>query len=432
MGLYRKGENWFIDYRAHGKRIREKIGPSKKLAESVLAKRKIDLAEKKFLDVRRVSRETFRAFAEKYLDWVQGRIRSIAQERIYIRRLNETFGDTCLSDIDVARAERFMAQRIKEPRHHPFRGKSARNLSEEQREARIKAWYANNPKTISKSYANREVACLRRILNKAVTWKLIPANPLQGLKLYDEREFIRKRYLKPEEIRALLAACTAHIREIVLFALYTGRRFGEIAGMRWQEVDLENGYVYFPKTKKKEPDQVALPPGARQILAGMRGDSVGEHVFHTRTGGKISDVRWAFQRALKVAGIANFRFHDLRHTAISYMIMNGIDLKTVAELVGHTTAEMVDKRYGHLSPDHKRIAAEIYGAAMERLCTGAAPTSAKGSDKVADRGPGVDTFWTLAANGRKPAQVEGAVSRRKNKRNSKSARRGSGVRAIAS
>ena len=62
------------------------------------------------------------------------------------------------------------------------------------------------------------------------------------------------------------------------------------------------------------------------------------------------------------------RFHDLRHTAISYMIIQGIDLKTVAELVGHTTAEMVDKRYGHLSPNHKKVATEIFGSAMGQLC----------------------------------------------------------------
>ncbi len=405
MALYRRDENWFIDYRANGRRIREKIGPNKKLAESVLAKRKLELAEKKFLDVRKVSRETFRSFAQKYLDWVQGRIRSISQERTYLRRLNETFGDIALSDIDVARVEKFMAQRLKESKHHPFRGNAVRNLDGEVLQSKIKAWHLKNSKTISKSYVNRETACLRRILNKAADWKLIPAKPLGGLKLYDEREFIRKRYLKPEEIRSLLAACSPHIREIVTFALYTGRRFGEIVGIRWQEVDIENGYVYFPKTKKKEPDQVALPPRAVKLLAAMKENTKSEYVFHRRNGGRISDVRWAFNRALRLAGISNFRFHDLRHTAVSYMIMNGIDLKTVAEIVGHTTAEMTDKRYGHLSPDHKRSAAGVYGSAMDKLC-GYAPTSpdTNHADKAADGGSKVDTFWTLRQNSRKSGQ----------------------------
>lgn len=74
------------------------------------------------------------------------------------------------------------------------------------------------------------------------------------------------------------------------------------------------------------------------------------------------------------AEIADFHFHDLRHTAISYMIMNGVDLKTVAELVGHTTAQMVDKRYGHLSPNHKRVATDTFGTAMNRVSGGATNT----------------------------------------------------------
>ncbi|MBI5239134.1 MAG: site-specific integrase [Elusimicrobia bacterium] len=368
MGLVKKGENWFIDYRANGRRIREKVGPSRKLAESALAKRRLELAENRFLDVRKASRETFQSFAEKYLEWVQGRIRSIANERIYVRRLNATFGGTCLSDIDVARVEKFMAQRLKEPRQHPYRGKSAWKLDAVEREAKIKAWYAGNGKTISRAHVNREVSCLRRILNKAADWKLLPARPLGGLRLFDERESIRKRYLKPEEIRTLLAACGPGLRQVVTFALYTGRRYGEISGMRWQDVDVENGYVYFPRTKKKEPDQVALPPRAREVLAELRRDANGDFVFHKKDGGQLRVVRSGFKRALRRAGIANFRFHDLRHTAISYMMMNGIDLKTIAELVGHATAQMVDKRYGHLSPDHKRAAAEVYGSAMDRLC----------------------------------------------------------------
>jgi integrase len=400
MGVYRKGDSWFIDYRANGRRLREKIGPSKKLAESVLAKRKLELAEHKFLDVRKVSRETFRSFAQRYFEWVQGRIRVPQREASYIRRLNETFGHICLSDIDVAIVEKFMASRLRDGRHHPFRGKAVTHLSEAEREAKIKAWTAANTKTVSKSSVNREVACLRRILNKAADWKLLPAKSLGGVKLFDEREFIRKRYLKPEEIRTLLANCSDPIRELVTFALYTGRRFSEIVGMRWQEVDLENGYVYFPRTKKKEPDQVALTPRAREILTAMKQQEHGEYVFRTKAGTPRKDIRWVFTRALRRSAIQGFRFHDLRHTAISYMMMNGIDLKTIAELVGHTTAEMVDKRYGHLSPDHKRIAAEIYGSAMDRLCGYGPGSKVKvQAGKVADGGLGVDTFWTLPRTG---------------------------------
>jgi len=222
----------------------------------------------------------------------------------------------------------------------------------------------------AKAYVNREVACLRRMLNKAVDWGLLEENHIRRIKLFDEREFVRKRYLRPEEMVRLVSACSERLRPIVFFALYTGRRLGEIVGMRWQEVDLQNGYVYFPRTKKMEPDQVALAPRVIRMLEEMESRRTGEHVFSRRDGSPIKrfSLQSRFKTALKRAGIEDFRFHDLRHTAISYMVMNGIDLKTIGELVGHTTAEMVDKRYGHLSPDHKRAATGRYGRAMDKLC----------------------------------------------------------------
>lgn len=362
MGIFRKNDNWFIDYRVNGRRIREKIGPNRKLAESVYAKRRLELAEKRFLDVRKVCRETFSEFSARYLEWIKGRIRTVKDDMQRVRRLNETFGRMRLTEIDIASAEKYMAQRLQEPKKHPYRGRSSQALGKHGLEE-CKA------KTVSKATVNREIACLRKILNKAVEWKLISTNPIHGIKLFDEREFIRKRYLKPDEIQLLLKSCAPALRDIVTFALYTGRRQGEILGMRWQEVDLHNGYVYFPRTKKKEPDQVAIPPRAHEVLKRLSASPRCEFVFgKDRGAGPMKYARKQFLKACSQVGISDFRFHDLRHTAVSYMMMNGIDLKTIAELVGHTTAEMVDQRYGHLSPDHKRMATEIYGSAMDRLC----------------------------------------------------------------
>lgn len=373
MGVFKKGANWFIDYRVNGRRLRESVGPSRKLADSVMAKRKLEIAEKRFLNVRKVSHETFRQFSARYLQWIRGRIRTVNDDAQRVRQLLPTFGSLPLAEIDVAHAEKYMAQRLQERVAHPYRGKAEKALAllgAEAKEARLKAWASAHTKTVSKATINREIACLRKILNKAVDWKLLPNNPLRGVKLFDEREFIRKRYLKPDEIRLLIECCTPAIRNVVTFALYTGRRHGEILGMRWQDVDLKNGYVYFPRTKKKEPDQVAISPRAQEVLESLGSGDRGEFVFNKERGGAgpLRYTRRQFKAALTKAGIKDFRFHDLRHTAVSYMMMNGIDLKTIAELVGHTTAEMVDQRYGHLSPDHKRIATEIFGSAMDRLC----------------------------------------------------------------
>ena len=133
---------------------------------------------------------------------------------------------------------------------------------------------------------------------------------------------------------------------------------------------------------------MAIPPRAVELLERLATVAQGEFVFRAEKGEKpLRYVRDQFRRACAKARIEDFHFHDLRHTAISYMMMNGIDLKTIAELVGHTTAQMVDQRYGHLSPDHKRAAAEIFGSAMDRLCGNAsgAPEAAQAGN-VAPRG----------------------------------------------
>jgi hypothetical protein len=86
-------------------------------------------------------------------------------------------------------------------------------VAPEERAARLKKWDATNTRTVSKATVNREIACLRKILNKAVEWKVIQVNPLRGIKLFDEREFIRKRYLKPEEVQLLRQSCTPALQK---------------------------------------------------------------------------------------------------------------------------------------------------------------------------------------------------------------------------
>jgi len=86
----------------------------------------------------------------------------------------------------------------------------------------------------------------------------------------------------------------------------------------------------------------------------------GSYVFPNKEGKPYVDIRKGFKAALRRTGIKNFRFHDLRHTFASYLVMGGIDLKTVQELLGHKSFEMT-LRYAHLSSDHKKAAIEKLG-----------------------------------------------------------------------
>lgn len=104
------------------------------------------------------------------------------------------------------------------------------------------------------------------------------------------------------------------------------------------------------------------------------------YVFSNKNGDPYRDVRTIFETVLKKSGIMGFRFHDLRHTFASHLVMLGVDLKTVQELMGHKTIEMT-LRYAHLSPAHKRSAVESLGSQMDTFWT---PGHSEGEEEKSD------------------------------------------------
>jgi integrase len=144
----------------------------------------------------------------------------------------------------------------------------------------------------------------------------------------------------------------------VILAMSTGGRQSEIWGLNWKCVDLKNGFITFEETKNDEPRSVPLTGHALELMLERskvpRVDT--DLVFPSRVDRhKHFDFRRPFQMALKAAQIEDFRWHDLRHCAASYLVMAGVDMRTVAEILGHKTIQMT-QRYAHLSPEHLKDA----------------------------------------------------------------------------
>jgi len=144
----------------------------------------------------------------------------------------------------------------------------------------------------------------------------------------------------------------------VILAMSTGGRQSEIWGLRWKCVDLQNSFVTFEETKNDEPRSVPLTGHALELMMerskAHRIDT--DLVFPSRVDRqKHFDFRRPFQMALKASQIEDFRWHDLRHCAASYLVMAGVDMRTVAEILGHKTMQMT-QRYTHLSPEHLKDA----------------------------------------------------------------------------
>jgi integrase len=204
---------------------------------------------------------------------------------------------------------------------------------------------------------NRYLAALSHACGVAVKeWGWLEENPLRKVsKLKESRG--RTRFLLDDERAQLLKACqqsdNAYLYPIVVIALSTGMRKSEILNLKWQDIDLDKGAIILHETKNGERRRVPLQHIALENIKqhGKVRNLKCDYVFPSHKTCQPIDIRAPWEKALKDAQIENFRFHDLRHSAASYLAMNGASLAEVAEVLGHKTLQMV-KRYAHLSEAH--------------------------------------------------------------------------------
>lgn len=214
---------------------------------------------------------------------------------------------------------------------------------------------------VSGPTSNRYLAALSAVLNLAEKeWEWLGRNPVGKVRRRAESRG-RVRFLSEDERKKLLKACEAshdrRLHPLVLFALTTGARQGELLGLRWEEVDLENLRARLQKTKNKDRRSISFPGSAADVLRKMaKTPHISGYVFASPQG-KPTFPRKPWAKALREVEISDFRFHDLRHTAASYLAMSGATLPELAAFLGHRTLAMV-QRYAHLTESHSESVAQ--------------------------------------------------------------------------
>jgi integrase len=219
------------------------------------------------------------------------------------------------------------------------------------------------------STVNRYLSALGHAFSMAVQeWGWLEDSPIRNVRKPREPRG-RVRFLSDQERHQLLAACRESqnpaLHTIVVLALSTGARRGELLTLRWPDVDLKRGMLTFHQTKNRERRAVPL---TGQALSAMHQHAKVRRlntslVFPNPTTTRPADIRAAWQGAIKRSGITDFHFHDLRHTFASYLAMNGASLLEIAEVLGHKTLSMV-KRYAHLTEAHTRGVVERMNRAV--------------------------------------------------------------------
>jgi len=340
MGIYTRNGKYYIDYYDNRmQRHREYAGCTKREAEQALVIRKAEIAQNKFgIGNGRSHTIRLNALADRYLEYKKAHITNTSRIETIFRAMLPFFGNRFIDEITSLMVEDY---KIKRSRH-------------------IK----RNGEKISPACVNRELACLKHMYTMAITWGFIEHNPAKGVKLFRENNE-RLRYLTQDEAQRLVEAATPHLKPIIIMALNTGMRYGEIAALKWKDVDLDGRNITITRSKNGQMRKVPINENLYETLLAHKGDVPGDGYVFCQGGSGIpyKSVRKSFITATKAAGIDDFKFHDLRHTFASHLVMKGVGIATVKELLGHKTLAMTI-RYSHLSDAHKKNAVNLVAESL--------------------------------------------------------------------
>ena len=217
----------------------------------------------------------------------------------------------------------------------------------------IEAYKVKRAKEVKKSTANRTIAILKAFLNRAVALGYLERNPARFVKKFKEEPLLIK-HLSNGEVSKLLSGCSPRIGRIITIFLLTGMRLGELAYLRWKDIDfihrlihIQNRGDWTPKGHK--PRVIPLHPVVEDIFLSLPRQDEQDYVLGTRSGKPIdSYLRWEILRCAKRVGVkANVKM--FRSTFASNLVMSGVDIFTVSKLLGHYDVKITEKHYAHLT-----------------------------------------------------------------------------------
>lgn len=353
--IYKRARVWYLDIRAGSKRIRKRIGNSKKVAELALQDAVVKTERQEFGFAR--NDIAVDKFLDQFLDY--SRASHTASTTNRYRAVIDHF-KVFLKDkrSDVA----FISQITPE-------------VIDQYKIARKSAWVNPNGSPVDssddvKGYTrkgarahtiNFEIGTIRTILNQAIKWEYLRENPTAKVKKLKVNDAKLVRFLSKEECRQLLEASPPELHLIYFTFLHTGMRKAELVNLEWSDIDFDRRKIkiqrksfWQPKTGEREiPINSELLSLLTKLKAKSSPDLPSNFVFPGKDGGLLkTKLREKLILIAKQADIPDLtRVHTLRHTFASHLVMSGVDLPTVKKLMGHSDIETT-MIYAHLAQDH--------------------------------------------------------------------------------
>jgi integrase len=348
MGLYKRGQAWWMRFTYNGKQIRRPTETTdKKLAERIYNKVMGQIAEGKWFEKPIGSDKTVRDLLNKYLAEYSARNntpKTQERDKITVKTFNRFFGDVTLTAISPKDIASYKELRRREG--------------------------------IAPSTINRELGLLGHAFNLAVKeWEWIDVNPVARVSR-DRVDNKIERWVTFEEQEKLLAVSPRWLQEIILFAVNTGWRRSEILALTWDKVDLSKKTLTILEQKNKGRD---TQPFNEQVLtllsARKKVRSINSNLVFYNEKGKLLNEKYvskAFRRAVKKAEIHPCRFHDLRHTFGTRLVHAGVDLYKVQKLMRHKSPVMT-QRYAHHCAESLRDGVDV----LDKISTNLAQSKEK-------------------------------------------------------
>ncbi len=328
--FFKRGTKWYIEYTdANGNRKQRSTGCSQK-SDALKV-----LSEFKELTAPSPQNKLFSAFKDEFLTYAEG---TFAESTVKIYRASlsnfqRIIGDRLLTSITTAQSDLYKVKRQKDDRRNRIRPRKTTHLS---------------PISI-----NIELRSLKAAFNTALRWKYITENPFVGQSLLFVPE-ATPTFFSREDFQSMLDSIKEEwLKEIIVFAVLTGLRRGEIGHLRWEDVDLERRLVVIRssenhKTKAGKIRTIPLSDGAAYILEKRKKYSKYEYVFKQYSDDYASHKFKRYIKAIK-GSEEKLHFHSLRHTFASWLVQSGTDIYAVRQLLGHADVKTT-MVYAHLLP----------------------------------------------------------------------------------
>ena len=312
---------WYYDFMHNGIRYRSLAGTTKTQALRILEKRRTEIINGDHGITAQIRHIKIDEFSVVYLQR-RKHLRFHKRDALSVKTLLKFFNGRNLMSICPSQIEDYIGKRMTE--------------------------------NVSNGTINRELSCLRRMFSLAIKWGNARTNPVKEIDLLEEPPG-RTRFLSEEEAKNLITVASDHLKPIIITALNTGMRLSEILSLKWSHVHIDNVIdptIEIVETKNNKKRFIPINDDLLSLLQSIRKFRVDEfksdeHVFLGKFGKPLLSVKNPFKRALKLAGISDFRFHDLRHTYASILLMSHQSPAYVQKQLGHSSTAITVDIYGH-------------------------------------------------------------------------------------